>query len=144
MSQLHFHSEPELFGEQSVFAELKKLSGDWHVFYSLGFVDRRGFDRQREIDFVALHPFIGLVFIEVKGRIEGASDFQITRREVLTAKNLEDNYRLALVRVSQNGPDHDEIRYIARQFDLVGTEDFSITRFTVDWNSRWKEGGAPK
>ena len=67
MSQIHFHSEPKLFGEQSVFAELKKLSGDWHVFYSLGVVDRRGFDRQREIDFVALHPFIGLVFIEVKG-----------------------------------------------------------------------------
>ena len=27
--------------------------------------------------------------IEVKGRIEGADDFQITRNEVLTAKNLE-------------------------------------------------------
>jgi hypothetical protein len=85
-----------------------------------------------------------VIKIEVKGRIEGATDFQITRREVLTAKNLEDNYRLALVCVSQNGPDHDEIRYVSRPFDLVGTEDFSITRFTVDWNSRWKEGSKPR
>jgi superfamily II DNA or RNA helicase len=85
-----------------------------------------------------------IIKIEVKGRIEGANDFQITRREVLTAKNLEDNYRLALVRVSQNGPENDEIRYVIRPFDLVGTEDFSITRFTVDWNSRWREGVAPE
>jgi len=63
---------------------------------------------------------------------------------VLTAKNLEDNYRLALVRVSQNGAENDEIRYVIRPFDLVGTEDFSITRFTVDWKSRWIAGGAPQ
>jgi superfamily II DNA or RNA helicase len=94
-------------------------------------------------DIRSVAPDGTVIKIEVKGRIEGATDFQITRREVLTAKNLEDNYRLALVRVSQNGPDHDEIRYVSRPFDLVGTEDFSITRFTVDWNSRWKEGVQP-
>ena len=85
-----------------------------------------------------------VIRIEVKGRIEGATDFQITRREVLTAKNLEDNYRLALVRVSMESSHLDEVRYIERPFDLVGTEDFSVTRFTIDWNSRWKEGGEPR
>ena len=94
-------------------------------------------------DIRSVAPDGTVVKIEVKGRIEGATDFQITRREVLTAKNLEDNYRLALVRVSQNGPNNDEIRYVLRPFDLVGTEDFSITRFTVDWKSRWKEGVQP-
>jgi len=95
-------------------------------------------------DIRSVAPDGTVIKIEVKGRIEGVTDFQITRREVLTAKNLEDNYRLALVRVSQNGPNNDEIRYVLRPFDLVGTEDFSITRFTVDWNSRWKEGGEPQ
>jgi hypothetical protein len=94
-------------------------------------------------DIRSVAPDGTVIKIEVKGRIEGAADFQITRREVLTAKNLEDNYRLALVRVSQNGPGDDEIRYVLRPFDLVGTEDFSITRFTVDWKSRWKEGVQP-
>lgn len=94
-------------------------------------------------DIRSVAPDGTVIKIEVKGRIEGANDFQITRREVLTAKNLEDSYRLALVRVSQSGADNDEIRYVLRPFDLVGIEDFSITRFTVDWNSRWNEGSKP-
>ncbi len=81
--------------------------------------------------------------IEVKGRIEGSDDFQITRREVLTAKNLGDDYRLVIVRVSTEGPEHDELRYLTRPFDLLGTEDFSVTRFTIDWAARWKRGGPP-
>jgi hypothetical protein len=95
-------------------------------------------------DIRSVAPDGTVIKIEVKGRIEGANDFQITRREVLTAKNLEDSYRLALVKVSQNGVVNDEVRYVMRPFDLVGTEDFSVTRFTVDWNSRWNEGGLPK
>ena len=67
MAVLHLGVEPNLFGEKSVLKDLEKLSDEWHVFYSLGFVDRNGFDRQREIDFVALHKKFGLVFIEVKG-----------------------------------------------------------------------------
>ena len=84
-----------------------------------------------------------VIRIEVKGRIEGADDFQITRREVLTAKNLGDDYRLALVRVSTEGPEHDELRYLTHPFDLTGTDDFSVTRFTVDWAARWNQGGQP-
>jgi ribosome biogenesis GTPase A len=67
MAAIHLGVEPSLFGEKSVLSELSKLPDDWHIFYSLGFVDRNGFDRQREIDFVLFHPDFGLVFIEVKG-----------------------------------------------------------------------------
>ena len=95
-------------------------------------------------DIRSVAPDGTVIKFEVKGRIEGASDFQITRREVLTAKNLEDNYRLAMVRVSQKGPAYDEIRYLERPFDLVGTEEFSVTRFVVDWNPKWKIGGEPR
>lgn len=84
-----------------------------------------------------------VIRIEVKGRIEGATDFQITRREVLTAKNLEDKYRLALVKVSTQGASYDEVKYVTNPFDLIGTEDFSVTRFTIDWESRWNKGINP-
>ena len=84
-----------------------------------------------------------VIRIEVKGRIDGAEDFQITRREVLTAKNLGDAYRLAIVKVSPAGPGHDELRYLMRPFDLTGTDDFSVTRFTIDWAARWNQGGPP-
>ena len=67
MATIHFGIEPPVFGEKSVLSSLSLLSDDWHVFYSLGFIDRNGFDRQREIDFVAFHAERGLVFIEVKG-----------------------------------------------------------------------------
>jgi hypothetical protein len=82
--------------------------------------------------------------IEVKGRILGADDFQITRREVLTAKNLEENYRLALVSVHPDGAEKDELRYVERPFDLLGTEDFSVTRFVIKWKDKWNAGGSPK
>ena len=49
-----------------------------------------------------------------------------------------------MVRVSQKGPAYDEIRYLERPFDLVGTEEFSVTRFVVDWNPKWKIGGEPR
>jgi hypothetical protein len=85
-----------------------------------------------------------VIRIEVKGRIEGATDFVITRNEVLTAKNLGDDYRLALVEVSAHGEDHDQVRYLTRPFDGTGTDDFRVTRFTLNWARTWAEGGAAR
>ena len=41
-----------------------------------------------------------LLFIEVKGRIEGSNTVTVSRNEMLTALNKPDQYILALVRVS--------------------------------------------
>ena len=85
-----------------------------------------------------------MIHLEVKGRIEGADDFQITRNEVLAAKNLGDHYRLALVRVSPDGPEHDEVRYLSnRPFDATDTGDFRVTRFVLNWAKTWDEGHEP-
>ena len=46
--------------------------------------------------------------IEVKGRIAGAKDFFVTHNEVIVGLNSAPRYRLALVRVSPDGPDHDD------------------------------------
>ena len=42
--------------------------------------------------------------IEVKARIDGATDFFVTHNEVMTGKNAVPRYRLALVRVDPRGP----------------------------------------
>jgi superfamily II DNA or RNA helicase len=84
------------------------------------------------------------VRLEVKGRIAGADDFVITRNEVLAGKNLGDDYRLALVRVHPDGAEHDQVRYLARPFDGTGTDDFRVTRFTLNWARTWAEGGQPR
>ena len=82
--------------------------------------------------------------IEVKGRVSGAKDFVITRNEVLTAKNLGETYRLALVDVAEEGPLADQVRYLTRPFDHTGTDDFRVTRFTFNWARIWAEGGEPR
>jgi hypothetical protein len=84
-----------------------------------------------------------VVKLEVKGRIAGADDFTITMNEVLTAKNLGDNYRLALVEVSPDGPVRDRLRYLAHPFDTTGTDDFSVKRYVINWDARWSTGTAP-
>jgi len=86
----------------------------------------------------------GQVFrIEVKGRIAGADDFVITRNEVLAAKNLGDDYRLALVSVDPAGPRTDIVRYLVRPFDTTGTDDFRVTRFTLNWTKTWAQAVQP-
>ncbi|WP_354253523.1 helicase-related protein [Arthrobacter sp. UYEF21] len=81
--------------------------------------------------------------IEVKGRISGADDFTITHNEVLTAKNLGDDYRLALVEVSPEGPQADRMRYLDRPFDATSTDDFRITKLTLGWKKTWEQGTKP-
>jgi len=84
-----------------------------------------------------------IIRIEVKGRVAGAEDFVITRNEVLASKNLGSDYRLALVAVHSDGPEHDQVRYLTRPFEATGTDDFRITRFTLNWDRTWSEGGDP-
>lgn len=63
--------EPVLHGERATLEALCQLDEDWSVYYSLSFLDRRTFDRQRELDFLAIHPRRGAIFVEVKGgRVE--------------------------------------------------------------------------
>lgn len=84
-----------------------------------------------------------VIMIEVKGRIVGAEDFTITHNEVLTAKNLGNNYRLALVEVSPEGPQADQVRYLDRPFDGTATDDFRITKLTLGWDKTWRQGMPP-
>lgn len=85
-----------------------------------------------------------VIRIEVKGRIAGAEDFTITHNEVLTAKNIGDDYRLALVEVSPDGPERDDVRYLLRPFDGTGTDDFRVTKLVLGWAKTWKQGGPPR
>ena len=78
------------------------------------------------------------------GRVAGADDFVITRNEVLEAKNLGDDYRLVLVAVSPQGPQADEVRYLTHPFDRTATDDFRVTKLTLNWAKTWAQGGPPR
>jgi superfamily II DNA or RNA helicase len=84
-----------------------------------------------------------LIFIEVKGRIEGAEEFWVTRTEVLHGKNAGNGSRLAMVSVSPQGPGLDVVRYIVDPFRDVDFGDFNATGITGNWAKEWERGGHP-
>lgn len=81
--------------------------------------------------------------IEVKARIAGATDFFVTHNEVMTGKNAVPRYRLALVRVDQHGPEHDEVRYLDDPFATTDLGDFLATGIRGDWAKMWVKGTGP-
>ncbi|MCA0294157.1 MAG: DUF3883 domain-containing protein [Actinobacteria bacterium] len=81
--------------------------------------------------------------IEVKARIDGATDFFVTHNEVMTGKNAVPRYRLALVRVDPRGTQHDEVRYLDNPFDKTDLGDFEATGIRGDWQKTWAKGVHP-
>ncbi|MCG7583099.1 helicase-related protein [Mycolicibacterium sp. OfavD-34-C] len=81
--------------------------------------------------------------IEVKARLDGATDFFVTHNEVMVGKNAAPRYRLALVKVDPRGPDHDEVRYLDNPFASTDLGDFDATGIRGDWNKMWNKGTEP-
>lgn len=81
--------------------------------------------------------------IEVKARIEGATDFFVTHNEVMMGKNSAPRYRLALVKVDPRGPQHDEVRYLDDPFATTELGDFEATGIRGDWVKQWAKGKHP-
>jgi superfamily II DNA or RNA helicase len=81
--------------------------------------------------------------IEVKARIEGATDFFVTHNEVMTGKNAVPRYRLALVRVDPRGAQHDEVRYLNDPFASTDLGDFEATGIRGHWARMGAKGKEP-
>jgi len=81
--------------------------------------------------------------IEVKGRIAGAKDFFVTHNEVIVGLNSAPRYRLALVRVSPDGPEHDTVRYVDNPFAGFDVGDFNANGHYGDWGKTWSRGKEP-
>jgi len=82
-------------------------------------------------------------YIEVKGRIEGADTFAITTNEITFAQTQGERHRLALVQVSPDGPEHDELRYVTDAFAHL--EPSTTTRsYNEEWSDYWNRGGPPR
>ncbi|RNM12125.1 helicase-related protein [Nocardioides pocheonensis] len=81
--------------------------------------------------------------IEVKARIDGATDFFVTHNEVMVGKNAVPRYRLALVRVDPRGAQYDEVRYLDDPFATTDLGDFDATGIRGDWAKQWAKGNHP-
>jgi SNF2 family DNA or RNA helicase len=75
-----------------------------------------------------------LIFIEVKGRIQGAETVTVTRSEIGVARNTPDRFILALVEVSTvESGGVPVIRYLYRPFEGMGEPHFATVAETFDW-----------
>lgn len=82
-------------------------------------------------------------YIEVKGRIEGSDTFTITANEVSFAQTQGNRHRLALVSVSSDGAEHDELRYVLDA--LSHLEPTGTTRsYNEVWADYWRRGESPR
>ncbi|GED97175.1 helicase-related protein [Gordonia crocea] len=83
------------------------------------------------------------VFLEVKGRVEGADSVFVSYNEVLHALNTGQQHRLVLVSVSPDGPEHDEIRYLTDYFSDVHLGDADVAGVQLQWKKVWAKGLPP-
>jgi superfamily II DNA or RNA helicase len=95
-------------------------------------------------DVRSVRPNGQAVRIEVKGRIDGVDTLSITKNGVVTAKNLGDDYRLALVKISRDGAPNDAVRYLVRPFDDTDTTDFQALSYSKSWAQTWAQGAEPR
>jgi hypothetical protein len=89
-------------------------------------------------DILSRRPDGGLVFIEVKGRTEGAETVTVTKNEILTGLNKGHDYVLALVTVDG---DAQEPRYLRRPFRRE--PDFEVTSVNYDLRELLARAGDP-
>lgn len=70
---------PHLFSEQEVLSAFRTLPPEAHVFVRLRLLDADT-NRDRELDFLVIHPELGLVIVEVKGRgVEPCGDHWVRK-----------------------------------------------------------------
>jgi superfamily II DNA or RNA helicase len=88
-------------------------------------------------------PTNATLFLEVKGRIEGADSFVVTQNELRFASNVPDAYVLALVEVSAEGADRDRVHYLARPYGPDVRLPFDTTNTTLAWQPYWQRAISP-
>ncbi|MDB9312536.1 helicase-related protein [Spirulina sp. CS-785/01] len=112
---------------------------------ALGYQPRDVSAENRGYDIESLIPETGhLRFLEVKGRIAGATTVTITKNEILTALNKQENYILALVQVpteescaDEVTPNHCEVRYLEQPFQRE--PDWGASSVNYHWHNLWEQ-----
>lgn len=84
-----------------------------------------------------------LLFIEVKGRLAGASDFTVTASELLYGLNAADRHILALVEIADD--DTTTVRYLYDPFtDRAPEPGIGEHDRRLDWAQYWNLASAPR
>ena len=107
--------------------------------HSLGYLPRDVSDQKLGYDIESAVPNDGrLRFIEVKGRVNGATTVTVTKNEILTSFNKPDDFILALGLIDGERVD---LRYVRRPFQRE--PDFNVTSVNYDLAALLAHGAPP-
>ena len=121
-------AQPDPFAKETARVEAMAIAAAMQAEEQLGFIPRDVSPEKRGYDIESAIPGDGrLRFIEVKGRVRGATTVTITKNEILTGFNKPDNFILALVEVEGEKA---VTRYVRRPFQKE--PDFGVT--SVNYN----------
>jgi superfamily II DNA or RNA helicase len=132
-------AQTDLFARETERIEKLAMDAVFAMESALGFKpvdvsgDNPGYDIESRVPGTA-----GLRFIEVKGRVQGATKVIVTRNEILTSLNKPESYILALVSVEG---EKTQIRYVRRPFDRE--PGFAEVGVIYDFVKLWNRGEEP-
>jgi len=93
-------TQPEAFAQNTARVEAVAIAAVMQAEQQLGFVPRDVGLEKRGYDIESIVPGTGrLRFIEVKGRVRGATTITVTKNEILSCLNKPDDFILAIVEV---------------------------------------------
>jgi len=93
-------ARPEAFAQETAKVEAVAIAAVMQAEQQLGFMPRDVSLEKRGYDIESIVPGTGrLRFIEVKGRVRGATTITVTKNEILSCLNKPDDFILAIVEV---------------------------------------------
>ena len=110
--------------------ELAAMKAVMNAERDLGNLPEDVSDRKEGFDIVSFDPRAkSLRFIEVKGRIEGAETVTVSKNEIITGLNKEDDFALAIVSVGDGFTN--EPRYVWNPFDMMPSENVRSVNYDL-------------
>ena len=156
-------SAPSTFARETKRVELAAMAAVMLAERDLGNTPRDVSDQKCGYDIESVNSQTGqLRFIEVKGRIEGATTVTVTKNEILAALNKPEKFILALVQVpiDESFPEGDAfaVRDIGGSYQVAGQgavvryvrepfqrePDFGASSVNYEWKELWERGNEPQ
>ncbi|MFZ4677890.1 MAG: helicase-related protein, partial [Nodosilinea sp.] len=156
-------SAPSTFARETKRVELAAMAAVMLAERDLGNTPRDVSDQKCGYDIESVNLQTGqLRFIEVKGRIEGATTVTVTKNEILAALNKPEKFILALVQVpmDESFPEGDAfaVRDIGGSYQVAGQgavvrygrepfqrePDFGASSVNYEWKELWERGDKPQ
>src|SRR5699024_8523946 len=136
-------ASPQLFARDTKFSERRAVDLVLATERALGRLPEEQPRNNPGFDIRSTDRDGHVFYIEVKGKIEQSNTFTITTNEIEFSQSQGYRYRLALVSVSPDGAEHDQLRYVFDAFTHI-TPSITTQSLNEEWKRYWHRGESPR